>query len=557
MKITRVKTNLKTGCDLEIGEKTLIVGPNGSGKSTVTNAIELALTGRVSDIAGRTDIAREADVMTLAPEGADVLYATVEFDSGQTAQYRTEGSTAKAKKAVRNSISGIDAETVLPLRMLKEAMTGSSDKARKFLVSRGPSATEADVKSVLPAHAQKKFNALVNVVQMPGMTGVDLLVAVMEKAGAKAREATKEMGAFEAVSMAYTGGLTSPPTESDVAQAEIDWTKAVNAKASFGASKSRVEALATLEEKLAALQAKEDAYVKLLTDAKAEADKHPVPQAPLDGLVETLKVIDVSAEAGECLACGSEPSLTELADRKTLINDALKGYRAGLQAHQAANDKLGQAQRQVNEYLASVDAASVQVQTAKDALGSVAQGDEGALAAAVAETQKEYLALKNSRDAWVAADRARTGAAKAKIESEEWKALTEACKEAVDRLLNRSLNNYVNDVRMLLPGSDNFDVLLQAGDREVVQFGLMKGEAMHTALSGAEWARVTAAMASAAVPKGQFAVIIPEERAFDPDTLKEVMEALTACPHQVIITSPIAPKRAPKGWTVIKRGKDE
>jgi hypothetical protein len=94
---------------------------------------------------------------------------------------------------------------------------------------------------------------------------------------------------------------------------------------------------------------------------------------------------------------------------------------------------------------------------------------------------------------------------------------------------------------MLLPGSDNFDVLLQAGDREVVQFGLMKGETMHTALSGAEWARVTAAMASAAVPKGQFAVIIPEERAFDPDTLKEVMESMTACPHQVIITSPIAP----------------
>ena len=110
---------------------------------------------------------------------------------------------------------------------------------------------------------------------------------------------------------------------------------------------------------------------------------------------------------------------------------------------------------------------------------------------------------------------------------------------------------------MLLPGTDNFDVLLQAGDRDVVQFGLMNGETMHTALSGAEWARVTAAMASAAVPAGQFAVIIPEERAFDPETLKDVMEAMTSCPHQVIITSPIAPKRAPKGWTVIKREKIE
>jgi hypothetical protein len=56
--------------------------------------------GRVSDIAGREDVAREADVMQLAPAGQTTQLAAVAFDDGTAASYTVEGSTAKAKKAV-------------------------------------------------------------------------------------------------------------------------------------------------------------------------------------------------------------------------------------------------------------------------------------------------------------------------------------------------------------------------------------------------------------------------------------------------------------------------
>jgi hypothetical protein len=80
---------------------------------------------------------------------------------------------------------------------------------------------------------------------------------------------------------------------------------------------------------------------------------------------------------------------------------------------------------------------------------------------------------------------------------------------------------------------------------------------LRTALSGAEWARVMAAMAEACVDAGKYACIVPEERAFDPKTLSDVLKALSSCSHQVIIASPVAPKPLPKGWTLIKRGVEE
>lgn len=48
-------------------------------------------------------------------------------------------------------------------------------------------------------------------------------------------------------------------------------------------------------------------------------------------------------------------------------------------------------------------------------------------------------------------------------------------------------------------------------------------------------------------------IYTPEERAFDPNTLRSVMQSLSESPGQVILTSPIKPSgRIPKGWTVIE-----
>jgi hypothetical protein len=85
---------------------------------------------------------------------------------------------------------------------------------------------------------------------------------------------------------------------------------------------------------------------------------------------------------------------------------------------------------------------------------------------------------------------------------------------------------------------------------------------LHGALSGAEWARVTAALALATCPESPVpAVICPEERAFDPRTLAEVLEAFSVGvagmgeeAPQIIVTSPVRPDPMPTGWTVIDVG---
>jgi hypothetical protein len=173
---------------------------------------------------------------------------------------------------------------------------------------------------------------------------------------------------------------------------------------------------------------------------------------------------------------------------------------------------------------------------------------------AVTAAEDKVLNLKASRDAWLKVQQAESAALDAERQSVEWKALKEAMENAMALTLEKSLAAFIEKVQSYLPKTDTFDLRLRDGEREVVQFGLVRDGVLHTALSGAEWARVTAAMASACVGDDKFAVIIPEERAFDPATLKDVMISLGESIHQVILTSPVAPKSVPKGWTVVKRG---
>ena len=88
--------------------------------------------------------------------------------------------------------------------------------------------------------------------------------------------------------------------------------------------------------------------------------------------------------------------------------------------------------------------------------------------------------------------------------------------------------------------------------------GFVRDDVLHTALSGAEWARLTMAVAAARLRLTGHdgpVVISPKERAWDPATLTSAMRALTDAPGQVLLLSPIKPKgRLPKGWTMVEVG---
>jgi len=547
MFIQKVKGNVKKGCDVEIGAKTLIVGPNGSGKSTIVNTVELALTGRVGDVAGRIDIAREADVMGLATNGAPALSASVEFDDGAIAGYHTEGSTAKAKKAVAQRPPATTHDEVLPIRTLREAVLGSPQTARKYLMGKVSTATKADVEALIPAALSNRF-----VECFPANVPVaDALVASVEFAAKRQRECTSEAKTAREAGKLVSGGRGAPPNEADVraaAQALKD------ARAALQAAEAADRLTEELEASEAEYQKAENAANEVaikLTNARTalNAAKKPKTLNPLFSHV--CLVMDESVLAGECLACGGKAPTKAMADE---VSAAIADTVAANKAYDKLVVAVTAYEAEAKATLEILDRAEKALDALKKKVGVSTDIDLANAELAVNAAEKALLDVKAARDAWASVQKAESTALDADRQAVEWKALKEALEAAMAATIEQSLAAFVSSVQSHLPKTDTFGMKLRDGDREVVAFGLVRDGHLHTALSGAEWARVMAAMSAACVPAGKFACVIPEERAFDPSTLKDVMAALTDCPHQVILTSPVKPKSVPKGWTVVERG---
>jgi hypothetical protein len=127
--VEKVESSIKGSVVAQIGHKTLILGRNGIGKSAILNSIEAAGTGKVSDVAGRALLARDADLFMLAPPGAEKVWAEVRFAEGKgTARWEL----TKGKRAKRTGPA-----IAFPLRDVQDALLGSPETARKWILAHG------------------------------------------------------------------------------------------------------------------------------------------------------------------------------------------------------------------------------------------------------------------------------------------------------------------------------------------------------------------------------------------------------------------------------------
>jgi energy-coupling factor transporter ATP-binding protein EcfA2 len=551
MHITHVETNAKVGADVEIGPKTLIIGPNGSGKSTIVNAVELALSGRVSDIAGRTDVAREADVMALAPPGDSMLLASVTFSDDGVAQYRTEGSTAKAKKATRVTHGPAEHDEVLPIRTLKDALLGSAATARKFLLGKiAGEVTRDEIAELFPEELRAEWTKQVKTVAKT-VAAPDALLAVIEQAGTAQREAAaRAKSAHEAAKM-IGGGRAAPPSKKELEAASQARQAASDAALKLAQAADLASWLTRTRAQFEEACREAEEASTTLAMRSAELANTDVPTPPHPAFPAIADVMAASIEAGgDCLACGgAKITKADLA----YVRGELGDYETKRLAYQRL-------EADVRNRKVSTTAAIDRVERLEDDLSRGTPAgelpamtlEEARAAAAAADT--EYSNMRAAADAWATAKKAESAATAAEAEVEQWKAFKAACESAVGMVLGRAVAAFSRQVQAYLPAGDVFALRLIDGDREVVQFGLLRGEHLETALSGAEWARVITAMASACTPADRFAILIPEERAFDPDTLSQVLTAFGSAPHQVILCSPIEPTTVPDGWTVVHRG---
>lgn len=545
--VSRVKGNLKGGVDYAIGPKTLIIGDNGAGKSAVVNAIELALTGRASDIVGRAEVAKEVDLMALAPGRTGTLEVAVELSNGAQAVWSC--SDAKGSKKAKHTLPpDVNTETVLPLRAVRDAILGSAQTARNFFLRHAVGAlTMQDVLARIPEPLHARLKSL-NVFTAHGDTVTDLLRA-LDEAKKRQRDSAARTKAAEQLTDTNAAGLPPEPTEEALKEVEAQIEVARQTLTSIALQATVTHTKTQYEAKVAEYQTLVKEKVQL--EALLQAVPSPgveTTQGPEWSWMGSLLEWMIGQRLRDCVLCGSQDVGVQFPAR-------LEKLRAHFRGHAAVGDAT-QARQRLLVVINAIETARTVGAELERQLNSAASVPTGASAETARGTLDAATATRDgliqAKAQWDAVRKTRDAGIGAEVAVAEWKQLVKALNGVIGTLLDGAVEQFTERVQRYLPEGLTFGLTLRDGDREVLQFGLVEGDALHTALSGAEWVQVLTAIGSA-VSEGATGptVLIPEERAFHPRTLERVMEAWAQAPVQVILTHPTAPARIPQGWTVI------
>jgi hypothetical protein len=542
--VSKVEASVKGAVVAQLGRKTLILGRNGAGKSQILNSIEVAGSGRASDVAGRATLAKDADLFMLAPPGADKVWATAKFSGGGAAEWTLE----KGHRAKRTGTP-----IAFPLRDVQDALLGSPETCRKWILQHGaPIDWATQVIPLIPASLRTRLAG--DVGGTLRMSAAERLTFALE--GSRSR--TRESNAAARAARAVTPPPQPPPTDPEISALE-------GVIKSWQTQAGRAQGMSSLESVRAQLLAARASVETLSAQAQAyerEIGALPAPEGSYEIRNACVLVCEAlaRAQATECAICGGETKADVFSAR------AGRG-RARIEATAAAEKRRGDLAFALRETMSSAAMTRREVgrlealEREAAALADVEKTDLPDLDQGTAEVR--LRALHSVRAGWEASRRAEEKALTAERDAVEWEQLADALSKALGQLVEQARRAFEQRVQRYLPRADLFGLELVDGDREVARVGLRRllGDTMvlHGALSGAEWARVTAALALTTCPESPVpAVICPEERAFDPQTLSEVLEAFSIGVSgmgeeapQIIVTSPVRPDPMPAGWTVI------
>jgi energy-coupling factor transporter ATP-binding protein EcfA2 len=555
--VKQVEHNIKGGGTVELGPRTLIVGPNGVGKSAVVNAVEAALTGKVSDIAGRRLVSSGLELLSLGT--GDGAWALATLDDETTAKWTVESRpSGGAKRPVRKGREG-----VLPLREVLDALTGSADKARRYLLRHAcQNVEEADILSKMEPGILARYSRLSDSTLSP----VDNLLLINETAQKRSRDASREAKAAAKTRDAAALNLGPAPGQQAVEVSKTAWE---NAQAVL----TEAQRLVLTAEQAAAHHPgddttyQEDHLRAAIHEAAAEQQellaelaRLPTPTEAGQALLRVLTLLEEHREE-DCFACGSpRPSNWDAhcaSVRGSLANSDHAQERATIEAKLTKlASVLGRGQRRLENM------ESIRAQLQERRIVSPITLDEAMErleAARVCESlaRATWTGHSEAQHAHKAVDIARETARSAVAEAEAWHYLGAVCASLVEELVEGAVATFSSRVQRFLPPTDTFGIRLTTN---AVRYGLVKtheaGHELHTALSGAEWARVSLALAAACTPEdAEVSVLVPEDRSWDPKTLKGVLKGLSGYDGQVIVTTTVKPFRGvPAGWTLLEMG---
>ncbi len=540
--IQSVKSNLKGGVDAKLGKLTLIVGRNASGKSSIIQAVELALSGAASDVAGRALMAAGAELQMLTPPDESKLWAEVVSDIAGVEPSRFEAIAGKTPKRT-------GPEARFPLREVRAALLGSVETARKALLGWAGGSGWEHARSCIPTDLHPSLDALGNA------TGQDLAASI-EEAKRRGRECAAEAKREEAaVARGAQGAVPLTAAARKALEAGLAAARQNEAALAFEGARSALAGAGESFKEAAGRQA--DARLREQRARAAQGSAETAPRA-LEAALEVAEAL-AAEDATECAICGSTVPRGTFATRAARAREAAKTLpRAGAAAAELrdAQADLAMANRDVDRLGQEIDRLKATLATAPP---EVVQPPKESAALLEAHLRADDRAAM----AWGEISQARARASAATRKEREWKDIAQGLAKAMGDEVERAKADFEGRVQRWMPEGMRFGVDLQDGDREVLRVGLRGGViaegSVRAALSGAEWATVTAALALAIAKDGD--VIVPEERAFDPDTLAEVLRAFEEAARQpdapkvqIIVASPVPPAGEPREWTVIHTG---
>ena len=558
--VKRVTSNLKspTGEDwsVELGQKTLILGSNTSRKSAVLQAVELAVSGAADDIVGRYGVKDPSLLLTLAPE--DRLHSTAGFsdDSMDSASFVVERSGGRVKKP-HHSVP-FDSRRVMPGRLVRVALSGGEKTARKsFLEWTAHGVSDEDVLARIPANLHAKYKDISDKLAKGGdkntsMNPVEKLLATAEYAGKQQRDAAKQMKGAESALESIGGDLPSKPSDEDLSRAD-ELVK--EAQRVFDEAVKR-RSLPTNEEI-------EMQYATASTAVQQLQEKSQKLRREYALLMDNARIAEISARLFEwsvkngthnCPACNNDHGL----EHNSVLFEHWKSTMTNEQATvQSQADELKIKFDEVTSTLNQRASEMHQIESMRGH-GRKSDGESVGLSFEEAEQQLDrcqsaVVKMAADRNRWNDLSRMQDTIQAMSLQIDTYKALKSACEKAVGQLLAHQAPLFADLVTTYLPDGWEFGIDLKDGSREVFRMGLRRGDKLHSALSGAESIAVVSAIAMASLDtKDAPRIIIPEDRAWDSNTLRNVMDGFTDFPGQVIIaTTTKHARKKPKGWTVI------
>jgi DNA repair exonuclease SbcCD ATPase subunit len=550
MYIQKITSNIKKGVEAELSPKTLIVGPNGSGKSSIINSIELALTQSVSDLRGKSLVKKGGDLITLAPKGEN-LTCVADYSNGKATTVTIERTdTGAGRPKVKNKINA-----KLPFIDVLGILTSKPEALKKWVVEQDVSAVTRPIVLELlgKEDIKERYQTLAG-------SAVSDEMEVIRKVQTKNSDAIKEYreeirGIEKAIERFPSISSVSSQDEIKALQEQADRLyQTLNTRQDVSSqlhnlkleSSQKRDRLQKVVEQLAA-------HEKDL-DTALVASNLSQPVTEQDEFIVGLrnKIIDMSKlhlamNSQNCMVC-LQGSYVDFGKRIQDLDGMNKSIEEALDYH---NKRI------------SLEKEVLRLRNTAQELVSQVQETEKQIA--LHDSAQTDADLTQIRDAWKEST-AKVETAKASMRTLQElqklkesiptfqkkistaKELDDALKSVLEKLAENSQGTFISAVQAYLP--NNYKFCMSIG--ESVEIGFEVDGEIREALSGAEWASMIMAMSAACADSTIFNVITPEERAFDPNTLYNVMDVLTACPYQVVLTSTIKPSKDVDGWTIIE-----